>query len=374
MEALYRCVSGLAAGTAALFAPIGPMAATTAAFIGIDFLTGVAADRAAARREGRTWYFESREAWRTVLKLALALTAIAMAWLIDRCVLGFTRLDTTRLFAGFICGVEMWSFLEKRRAALRRPAVSPAAPLRPPPHRKGGRTMSRGLENRNPGNIRQSRVRYKGEVRPSRDPEFKQFESPAWGYRAIFVLLDTYRRRHGLRSLRDDFALGSAVGEPHRSLYPRRGGRHGDRPRRTDRHARPEDDGSRRGIHLARGERRRGRPPSGRTRLGAVRGVISARRERNRQTDPEANPGSRKTGRRTRRPEGGKTAGHRPPERTERRRRSRRAEKTGTNASAAGKPGSGGGIASEFAIFASEQTIRTCRSGSYSHGSTGCRC
>ena len=77
MEALYRCVSGLAAGAAALFAPIGPMAATTAAFIGIDFLT-----------------------------------AIAMAWLIDRCVLGFTRLDTARLFAGFICGVEMWSFLE----------------------------------------------------------------------------------------------------------------------------------------------------------------------------------------------------------------------------------------------------------------------
>ena len=112
MEALYRCVSGLAARAAALFAPIGPMAATTAAFIGIDFLAGVAADRAAARREGRTWYFESREAWRTVLKLALALTAIAMAWLIDRCVLGFTRLDTARLFAGFICGVEMWSFLE----------------------------------------------------------------------------------------------------------------------------------------------------------------------------------------------------------------------------------------------------------------------
>ena len=47
-----------------------------------------------------------------MLKLALALTAIAMAWLIDRCVLGFTRLDTARLFAGFICGVEMWSFLE----------------------------------------------------------------------------------------------------------------------------------------------------------------------------------------------------------------------------------------------------------------------
>lgn len=58
--------------------------------------------------------------------------------------------------------------------------------------------MSRGLRNCNPGNIRQSHVRYKGEVRPSRDPAFKQFETLAWGYRAIFVLLDTYRIRYGL--------------------------------------------------------------------------------------------------------------------------------------------------------------------------------
>ena len=57
--------------------------------------------------------------------------------------------------------------------------------------------MSRGLSNCNPGNIRQSKVRYKGEVQPSRDPAFKQFESLAWGYRAVFVLLHTYRVRHG---------------------------------------------------------------------------------------------------------------------------------------------------------------------------------
>ncbi len=41
--------------------------------------------------------------------------------------------------------------------------------------------MSRGLQNCNPGNIRQSKVRYKGEVRPSRDPAFKQFESLCMG-------------------------------------------------------------------------------------------------------------------------------------------------------------------------------------------------
>ena len=62
--------------------------------------------------------------------------------------------------------------------------------------------MSRGLENRNPGNIRRAPVHYKGEVRPSRDPDFKEFESLAWGYRAIFVLLDTYRARYGIDTLR----------------------------------------------------------------------------------------------------------------------------------------------------------------------------
>lgn len=55
--------------------------------------------------------------------------------------------------------------------------------------------MSRGLANCNPGNIRQSSTRYQGEVVPSRDKVFKQFQTMAWGYRAMFVLLDSYRRK-----------------------------------------------------------------------------------------------------------------------------------------------------------------------------------
>ena len=62
--------------------------------------------------------------------------------------------------------------------------------------------MSRGLRNNNPGNIRRSKVRYKGEVRPSRDPDFKEFSTMAYGYRAVFVLLDTYRSRYGLATIR----------------------------------------------------------------------------------------------------------------------------------------------------------------------------
>lgn len=81
--------------------------------------------------------------------------------------------------------------------------------------------MSRGMDNRNPGNIRQAAVRYKGEVRPSRDPDFKQFESLAWGYRAIFVLLDTYRRRHRLDTLRGMIARWAPPSENHTDAYIR---------------------------------------------------------------------------------------------------------------------------------------------------------
>ncbi len=63
--------------------------------------------------------------------------------------------------------------------------------------------MSRGLANCNPGNIRHSASRYRGEVRPSRDAAFKQFESLEWGYRALFVTLRTYARKYGLKSIRE---------------------------------------------------------------------------------------------------------------------------------------------------------------------------
>jgi hypothetical protein len=78
----------------------------------IDFITGVAASRAVAKREGRVWYFESREAWRTLYKGGFVVMAIGMMWILESCVLDFMTLNLTRLLAGFICSVEMWSFLE----------------------------------------------------------------------------------------------------------------------------------------------------------------------------------------------------------------------------------------------------------------------
>lgn len=63
------------------------------------------------------------------------------------------------------------------------------------------KNLPRGIRNRNPGNIRRGKTRYKGETQGC-DAAFKSFASMQWGYRAIFVLLHTYAVRYGLRTIR----------------------------------------------------------------------------------------------------------------------------------------------------------------------------
>ena len=79
--------------------------------------------------------------------------------------------------------------------------------------------MSRGIRNCNPGNIRHSAVCYQGEVLPSQDSAFKQFRSMAWGYRAMFVLLDTYRKRYGLDTIRKMISRYAPASENNTEAY-----------------------------------------------------------------------------------------------------------------------------------------------------------
>jgi phage-related holin len=112
METSFRLLSGAATAIAALFAPITTLISCSILFIGIDFISGVAASYSIARREDREWYFESGEAWRTIIKLTLAVILICLAWLIDSCILDFMHLNLAKIFTGFVCGIELWSFLE----------------------------------------------------------------------------------------------------------------------------------------------------------------------------------------------------------------------------------------------------------------------
>ena len=112
MEILCKYISATVAGLCAMLCPIAPLIATALVFIAIDFVTGIMASRAVARREGRDWWIESRKAWRTIYKAGFTAVAIIMMWLIDHVLLGFLNLNLANLFTGFVCGVELWSFLE----------------------------------------------------------------------------------------------------------------------------------------------------------------------------------------------------------------------------------------------------------------------
>jgi hypothetical protein len=60
------------------------------------------------------------------------------------------------------------------------------------------RTLPRGIRNNNPGNIRLSATRWRGQKEFQFDPEFVEFETPVLGLRALMRLLLTYHFRHGL--------------------------------------------------------------------------------------------------------------------------------------------------------------------------------
>ena len=61
---------------------------------------------------------------------------------------------------------------------------------------------TRGELNKNPGNIRCSNQKFDGEVSPSRDAAFKEFQDYAHGVRAIAKILLTYYRRLGINTIR----------------------------------------------------------------------------------------------------------------------------------------------------------------------------
>lgn len=63
--------------------------------------------------------------------------------------------------------------------------------------------MSRGLKVLNPGDLRIGLPLFQGEISPSSDPDFRQFDTVENGIRAVAVTLMTYFDKHGLTTLRE---------------------------------------------------------------------------------------------------------------------------------------------------------------------------
>lgn len=62
--------------------------------------------------------------------------------------------------------------------------------------------QARGLRNNNPLNIiKSANINWQGEVKPSKDKNFCQFETMAYGCRAALKLLRTYYEKHNCKTL-----------------------------------------------------------------------------------------------------------------------------------------------------------------------------
>jgi len=62
-------------------------------------------------------------------------------------------------------------------------------------------TMTRGLRNNNPGNLRKSNDAWQGLSPTQTDDDFFQFVNPTWGIRALGKVLQTYMTRYGLHTV-----------------------------------------------------------------------------------------------------------------------------------------------------------------------------
>lgn len=61
--------------------------------------------------------------------------------------------------------------------------------------------MSRGLRNNNPGNIEKNSTKWQGLSRDQTDSRFFVFDDIAYGYRAMFRTLRTYKEKHGMNTI-----------------------------------------------------------------------------------------------------------------------------------------------------------------------------
>lgn len=61
----------------------------------------------------------------------------------------------------------------------------------------------RGIRNNNPGNIRKTKDKWLGLREVQTDKEFFQFESMAWGYRAMLKVLINYRKLYDCWTIGD---------------------------------------------------------------------------------------------------------------------------------------------------------------------------
>lgn len=83
----------------------------------------------------------------------------------------------------------------------------------------GSTSGARGLRNNNPGNIRKSADKWQGLAPVQDDPSFFKFTSASFGVRALGKILQTYRTKYGLQTVRDIIGRWAPPNENNTTSY-----------------------------------------------------------------------------------------------------------------------------------------------------------
>jgi len=86
--------------------------------------------------------------------------------------------------------------------------------------------MLRSVRNNNPGNIDRGEIHWQGlmpadKMTPEQkiEPRFEVFENPAWGFRALCVVLHTYWQHDHCRTIKDIVSRWAPPGENNTQAY-----------------------------------------------------------------------------------------------------------------------------------------------------------
>lgn len=80
-------------------------------------------------------------------------------------------------------------------------------------------SLSRGLRNNNPGNIRITKDKWQGLREKQTDKSFFQFISMPFGYRALIKTLQNYRKKWGCKTIADFIRRWAPENENNTSGY-----------------------------------------------------------------------------------------------------------------------------------------------------------
>jgi hypothetical protein len=83
------------------------------------------------------------------------------------------------------------------------------------------RTLTRGIRNNNPGNLRRSNDPWQGLAKEQTDKEFFVFNGPIYGIRALARTLINYQDKHGLRTIRQIIERWAPPNENDTAAYVR---------------------------------------------------------------------------------------------------------------------------------------------------------